>query len=101
MLERVPKRPYNRRVQNKERIKMAGGHGGTALIRGNLDMEEAEKALEVYLKRQAIHVVSHLPDDTAQALRVLELANRIIKRFLADDDDGEDSLPRPSLRVVD
>lgn len=98
MLEGVPKRTYNRRVQNKGRIKMAMGHGGTSPIGGKSDMEEAEKALEVYLKRQAIHVVSHLPDDTAQALRVLELANRIIERFLMDDGRPR---PRRSLKIVD
>lgn len=49
---------------------------------GNLGSEEEAAALEAHLKRQAIHIVSHLPDDVDQARRVLEYARSIVDDFL-------------------
>lgn len=39
-----------------------------------------------YLKRQANHIVSQLPENEAEALFVLELAKRLVVQFLAESD---------------
>lgn len=40
---------------------------------------------ELWLKRQAIQVAMQLPDDKAEALRVLDYARQLVTQFLADD----------------
>jgi hypothetical protein len=49
---------------------------------------------ELWLKRQAIQVVMQLPDDKAEALRVLDYARRLVTDFLAEDN------PDKSAEVV-
>lgn len=50
---------------------------------------------ELWLKRQAIQVVMQLPDDKAEALRVLDYARRLVTEFLADEkiDQSADVVP--------
>jgi hypothetical protein len=51
---------------------------------------------ERWLKREAVQIVAQLPDDQAQALRVLEYARRLVVGFLAEHphaggrEDGRD-----------
>lgn len=42
---------------------------------------------ELWLKRQAIQVAMQLPDDKAEALRVLDYARSLVTDFLSEDSD--------------
>lgn len=50
------------------------------------------------LRRHAIEIVSQLPENPADALRVLQLAKEVVERFLCNQ---EASLGRiPNLRAI-
>jgi hypothetical protein len=57
--------------------------------------ETRSRAREQWLKVQAMHVVAMLPEDTAEAKRVLAYARQVVDEFLADEKEA----PRP-LAVV-
>jgi hypothetical protein len=38
------------------------------------------------LKRQAIEIVAQLPEDPAEALRLLKMAERLVETFLAEEE---------------
>lgn len=50
---------------------------------------QAEENL--WLKRQALQVVMQLPDDKAEALRVLEYARGLVTGFLAEPEESKES----------
>lgn len=82
---------------------MAQTRAGASPSAGDGKKKERESGLEIHLKRQAILVITQLPEDAEQAMRVLKFAEAIIQDFLrpsADEPDNDPFRAGPSLRIV-
>jgi hypothetical protein len=51
-------------------------------------------------RRHAIHIVSELPDNTADALKVLALAKEVVERFLEPPHEVLQETRAPALSLV-
>lgn len=65
---------------------------------GSRSVDRQTRAHNQTLRRHAVQIAAQLPDETADAIRVLEYARQLVTGFLADDDGARPAAVRPRAR---